>query len=84
MQYRSLAARYQSPRPCPTCGGTRLKPAALAWRIGGKTIAEVTQLRIDEASRFWQSLQLDAAEAKIALFVRQQIAARLSSRNIRS
>ncbi|HUE71405.1 MAG TPA: excinuclease ABC subunit UvrA [Pirellulaceae bacterium] len=78
VQYRSLAARYQSPRPCPTCFGTRLKPEALAWRIGEKTIAQVTQLRIDEGSRFWQSLQLDEAEAKIAQFVREQIAARLA------
>ncbi len=78
VQYRSLASRYQSPRPCPTCGGTRLKPEALAWRIGGNTIAQVTQLRIDEASWFWQSLQLDVAEAKIARFVREQIAARLA------
>jgi excinuclease ABC subunit A len=78
VQYRSLAARYQSLRPCPDCDGTRLRAEALAWRIGGKNIAEVTRLRIDEAARFWESLRLEEAEAKTARFVREQISARLA------
>ena len=77
VQYRAFASRFRSPRPCPTCGGTRLKPEALAWRIGGKSIAEITQLRIDEAAVFFAALQLDPAEEQVARFVRQQIAARL-------
>ena len=77
VQYRAFASRFRSPRPCPACSGTRLKPEALAWRIGGKSIAQITGLRIDETAAFLDSLRLDAAEEQIARFVRQQIAARL-------
>jgi excinuclease ABC subunit A len=77
VQYRTFAGRFRSPRPCPDCGGTRLKPEALVWRVGGKSIAEITALRIDEAAAFLGALRLDETEEQIARFVRQQIAARL-------
>ena len=39
--------------PCETCGGTRFRPESLAVRYKGKTIAEVLDLTVDEAIRFF-------------------------------
>ena len=42
MHLRVFLSRWRSYRPCPACGGTRLRPEALATRIGGRNIAEVS------------------------------------------
>jgi excinuclease ABC subunit A len=44
---------------CPDCRGTRLKPEALSVTVGGRTIAQVTQLSIAQAQRFFQELASD-------------------------
>ena len=41
--------RYQNNRPCGTCGGYRLRPEALAVKIGGLHIGQVVQMSIREA-----------------------------------
>ena len=38
--------------PCPACGGQRLKQDALAVTVGGKNIAEVTELSIEKLQGF--------------------------------
>src|SRR5205085_3507257 len=43
-----------SVRICPDCRGTRLKPEALSVTVGGRNIAQVTQLSIEQAQRFFQ------------------------------
>ena len=48
-----------SARTCPDCHGTRLKPEALAVTLGGRTIAQVTQLSIVLAQQFFQKLASD-------------------------
>ncbi len=40
MHVRVLLSRYRSYTPCLTCGGARLKPAALLWRVGNKEDAD--------------------------------------------
>ncbi|PIP34424.1 excinuclease ABC subunit A [Candidatus Falkowbacteria bacterium CG_4_10_14_0_2_um_filter_41_15] len=57
---------------CPQCSGTRLRPEALAVRIGGKNIAEVTHLSVAKAYNFFieykeklTSRQLLIAEAVV-------------------
>ncbi|MFA6603920.1 MAG: excinuclease ABC subunit UvrA [Patescibacteria group bacterium] len=49
---------------CPTCVGKRLRPEALAVTFGGRTIAEVVGLPIDEAAVFFEGLA-NAAKAII-------------------
>ncbi len=44
---------------CPDCQGTRLKPEALLVTVGGRPIAQVTHLSIDQAQRFFQELASD-------------------------
>src|SRR2546423_6491042 len=41
---RVFLRQYQLAKTCPACGGARLKPEALAVRIGGKSLAEVAAL----------------------------------------
>ena len=42
-QQRERIEEYMSFRPCPECGGARLKPEVLAVTVGGKSIHEFTQ-----------------------------------------
>jgi excinuclease ABC subunit A len=41
--------RYMTNRPCPTCGGKRLRPEALAVTVQGLNIDQVTQMSVGEA-----------------------------------
>ena len=44
--------------PCHECGGQRLKPEALAVTVGGKNIAEVTEMSIEKLQHFLEKLEL--------------------------
>ena len=46
MHIRVFLSRWRSYRPCPACGGKRLRPEALATRVGGRNLAEVCSLKI--------------------------------------
>ena len=64
--------------PCPTCDGTRLKPVSVAVTVGGKNIAEVCALPINETADFLRSLELSAREKQIAERVLKEINERLN------
>lgn len=68
---------YMREVPCPVCQGARLKPEVLAVKVGGKSIAEVTNLPVGEARAFLTTLQLGVREAQIAGQVMKEIDARL-------
>ncbi len=53
---REELSRYQGSHPCATCGGYRLKPQALAVKIGGKHIGEVTDLSIRVANAWFAEI----------------------------
>jgi excinuclease ABC subunit A len=63
--------------PCPTCRGSRLKPVSMAVTIGGRNIAEVCALPINEAADFLSDLELSARERQIAERVLKEIQERL-------
>jgi len=46
---REELERYQNSRPCHVCNGNRLKPEALAVKIAGRHIGQITDLSIREA-----------------------------------
>jgi len=77
MHLRVFLSRWRSSSLCPTCRGQRLNEEALAWRIGGKNIAEVTQLTIDDALAFFTNLPLSAHEERVARSMREQVRSRL-------
>ena len=54
---REELGRYQSETPCETCHGFRLKPEALAVRVGAKHIAEVSNLSIKAAHAWFAALE---------------------------
>jgi excinuclease ABC subunit A len=63
--------------PCPTCAGSRLKPVSMAVTLGGKNIAEVCALSLDQSSAFLRSLELSPRERQIAEVVLREIQQRL-------
>ncbi|SDE64113.1 Excinuclease ABC subunit A [Blastococcus fimeti] len=69
---------YMRDVPCPVCHGTRLKPEILAVKLEGRSIAEVTNLSIGEASQWLGALELGERERVIADRVLREIQARLS------
>jgi len=77
MHLRVFMSRWRSSRECPTCHGDRLNEEALAWKIGGRTIAQVTKLRIDEALAFFRGLTLSDYQRRIARVMLEQVTARL-------
>jgi excinuclease ABC subunit A len=69
---------YMRDVPCPVCHGTRLKPEILAVKLSGRSIADVTNLSIGEASQWLGGLELGERERAIADRVLKEIQARLS------
>jgi excinuclease ABC subunit A len=53
---RRLAQRFVITRTCSVCHGTRLRPEALASRLGGRNIAEISTLSLRELRDFVTSL----------------------------
>ncbi|MEA2599139.1 MAG: excinuclease subunit [Acidobacteriota bacterium] len=53
---RVLLARYRSYEPCPECGGSRLRPEAVAVRLQGRTLPDLTGLSIEQL-RAWLAAQ---------------------------
>ena len=68
---------YMRETPCPVCAGSRLKPEVLAVTLGGKNIAEICELSIEECAKFLKEIKLGAREAKIAERVLKEVHARL-------
>ncbi len=64
--------------PCPACQGSRLKPVSLAVTMGGKSIAEVCALPINETADFLADLELSTREKQIAERVLKEIQERLN------
>ncbi len=60
---REELERYQGAHPCETCGGYRLKPQALAVKVGGKHIGEVTDMSIKAANALVRRAAEDVHQA---------------------
>jgi excinuclease ABC subunit A len=69
---------YMRETPCPVCKGARLKPEVLAVTLGGKSIAEICELSIDDCAGFLKSVTLTKREAQIAERVLKEVNERLT------
>ncbi|TPM48705.1 excinuclease ABC subunit UvrA [Mesorhizobium sp. B2-2-4] len=76
---REEIERFMSATPCPACRGYRLKPEALAVKIAGKHIGEVTEQSIRKADQWFTDLpaQLNDKQNEIAVRVLKEIRERL-------
>ncbi|MEO7002117.1 MAG: excinuclease ABC subunit UvrA [Ktedonobacterales bacterium] len=62
---REEIEQYMSARLCPACHGRRLKPEVLAVTVGDRNIAEVSDLSIVNAMRFFTAITADAPASEI-------------------
>lgn len=69
--------KYMTEATCPKCHGKRLKDEVLAVTVGGKNIAELSDMSIADAKQFIDSLLLSEKEQTIAKQIVKEINARL-------
>ena len=69
--------RYMRTSDCPVCHGKRLKKEALSVYVGGKNIAELCDLSVEDLFAFFDQLQLTHTEHLIADVILKEIRARL-------
>ena len=76
---REELSRFQSVMPCEACKGMRLKPEALAVKVGTLSISEAAQFSIKEANNWFNALEdvLSEKEMEIAARILKEIRERL-------
>ncbi|GLG01352.1 UvrABC system protein A [Alicyclobacillus hesperidum subsp. aegles] len=74
---REFIESFMSAKPCPACHGKRLKPQSLAVLIGGRNIADVTEMSVGDALAFFGDLTLSEKEMHIARQILKEIESRL-------
>jgi excinuclease ABC subunit A len=74
---RAWLEQFMAMRPCPACGGARLRTESLAVKVGGKSVSEVTSLAVEDAVKFFAGLEVPAAMRKVAVPVVKEIRDRL-------
>jgi excinuclease ABC subunit A len=77
MHDRVFLSRYRSYDLCPECGGARVKPEALDWKIEEKHVGDVHAMSIGEAHDFFSRLELRGAQLDVAKLVLEEIRSRL-------
>ncbi|MBX9857987.1 MAG: excinuclease ABC subunit UvrA [Sphingomonas sp.] len=80
---REELSKYQSSAPCETCHGARLKPEALAVKIGMRDISSVTHLSVVDALAWFAGVpeMLTAQQREIARAILKEIDERLGFLN---
>jgi excinuclease ABC subunit A len=74
---RRYYMRFFSDKPCPACGGERLRPESRAVKVRGVGIVELSRRTIREALSWLDGLELKGAEARIAEELLKEIKNRL-------
>ena len=76
-QIRERIEQFMSLVPCTGCGGARLRPEVLAVTVGGNSIAQLCELSVADALRFFDTVSLTDTQAFIAQRVIQEVTERL-------
>jgi excinuclease ABC subunit A len=76
---REELGRFQSAAPCPVCEGRRLKPEALAVKVGGLDISQASNFSISAAREWFDALEgkLKKKDREIAMRILKEIKDRL-------
>ncbi len=77
IQYRVMLSRYRGKTACPECQGTRLRKDASYVKIADKSINEVVLMPIDETILFFDNIELNGHDKKIAKRLLIEISSRL-------
>lgn len=75
MHVRVFIARFRGYETCPTCGGSRLGEQAMAWRLAGRTVADIWNMPVVEANHLFKARR-DDPDPSVRLLTRE-IASRL-------
>ena len=78
---REELAKYLNTKPCPDCGGTRLRVEARHVKVAEKAIYEVSAIPLKQGLEFFRGLRLAGARQSIAEKIVNEIAARLAFLN---
>lgn len=81
-QTRSTGVRYwiqqfMSIKPCPECGGARLRKESLSVKINGISISELSAMSVEKCKDFFTSLKLNTTDEQIAHQILKEINERL-------
>lgn len=68
---------YMTSVSCPTCKGRRLRPELLAVTVGGKNIAEVTEMSIKDLQKFFANIEWTETQKAIGQQIFKEINARV-------
>lgn len=66
IQYRVLLSRFRGKTVCPECKGSRLRKEALYVKVGGKNIHEIVEMSVEDLLTFFEKIELNDYELKIA------------------
>lgn len=66
IQYRVMMSRYRGRTICPKCNGGRLKKEAEYVKINGKSITNLVEMPVSELRKWFETLPLSEADAKVA------------------
>lgn len=77
MHLRVFLSRWRSYYPCSACGGARLKPEALAVQIVGKSISEVSALKVRDTLDWLRTVELTSWQRQVGKLLLEQVVARL-------
>ncbi|MEM8679884.1 MAG: excinuclease ABC subunit UvrA, partial [Planctomycetota bacterium] len=77
MHIRVFLSRWRGFRVCEDCRGARLAPMGLSVHIGGRNIAEICQMRTDEAIAYIDGLTLTAHDERVSKQILDQVQSRL-------
>ena len=75
---REQMRKYMTELPCPICHGYRLNQRALAVKIDGRNIGEVSALSISDSLEFFKNIKLSAQKNEIAKPILKEIIDRLT------
>ncbi|MDE6270577.1 MAG: excinuclease ABC subunit A, partial [Muribaculaceae bacterium] len=77
VQYRVMLARYRGRTICPECGGTRLRKEAGYVRVADATITQLVAMPVERLAEWFDALQLDETDARVAERLLVEIRSRL-------
>ncbi len=78
IQNRVMLSRYRGKTKCNKCHGKRLRPEANYVKVGGVTITDLVEMPLDKLASFFNNLELNEYDSKIAERLLKEISNRLS------